>query len=120
MSLKPINRSPDLKRLRDEGYDIEVRSGFLIVKDVPYLNAKKEVQSGMLVSPLTMANDVTTEPDPHTLFFAGEYPCREDGTEIDQIRNDSTRRELVPGLTVNHQFSAKPQPTGKYADYYAK
>jgi hypothetical protein len=35
MSRRPINRSPDLKRLRDEGYDIEYRSGFLIVYGVP-------------------------------------------------------------------------------------
>jgi hypothetical protein len=37
MSRRPINRSLDLKRLRDEGYDIEYCSGFLIVHGVPYV-----------------------------------------------------------------------------------
>ena len=35
MSQLLISRSPDLARLREEGYDIEIRSGYLLVKDVP-------------------------------------------------------------------------------------
>ena len=32
---KPISRSADLMRLRNEGYDLEIRSDHLLVKDVP-------------------------------------------------------------------------------------
>lgn len=32
-----ISRSPDLLRLRDEGYEVEVRSGHLLVHNVPYV-----------------------------------------------------------------------------------
>ena len=39
MSQRPISRSRDLKRLRDEGYDLEIRSGYLLAKDVPYVNS---------------------------------------------------------------------------------
>ena len=36
MSPKRISRSPDLQRLWSEGFDIEIRSGHLLVKNVPY------------------------------------------------------------------------------------
>src|SRR5690349_16429802 len=44
MSRKLISHSADLKRLRQEGYDLETRGGFMLVKDVPYVNSKKEVK----------------------------------------------------------------------------
>ena len=46
-----INHSPDLKKLRDEGYDLEVRSGHLLVKDVRYVNSHKKVARGVLGAP---------------------------------------------------------------------
>src|SRR5690242_19173715 len=36
VSQQLISLSPDLKRLRDEGYNLEIRGGHLLVKDVPY------------------------------------------------------------------------------------
>ena len=72
MSRKPISHSPDLRRLRDEGYDIDVRSAYLIMRDVPYVNARREVKRGILVSTLRLAGDVTQQPDTHVAYFAGE------------------------------------------------
>jgi hypothetical protein len=120
MSQKPISHSPDLKRLRDEGYDLEIRSAYLLVKDVPYVNSSKQVKRGTLVSKLMLAGDVTVRPDNHVAHFMGEHPCREDGKEIDQIKSESARRELASDVVVDHRFSAKPQPSGFYEDYYAK
>jgi hypothetical protein len=118
MSRGLISHSPDLKKLRDEGYDLEVRAGHLLVKDVPYVNARREVKPGILVSTLTLAGDITTKPDNHVAYFIGDHPCRPDGTEIDQIKNPSGGRALAEGLVVNHTFSAKP--SDPYPDYYAK
>lgn len=118
MSGQPINHSPDLKRLRDEGYDIEVRDGHLLVKDVPYVNSQKEITYGTLVSPLRLSGDVTDPPDSHVVFFAGEYPCHKDGTEIAQIRHQTSRSEIIPGVTVDYSFSNKP--LDGYANYYDK
>lgn len=120
MSRKPISLSPDLKRLRDEGYDIEIRSGYLLVKDVPYVNAAREVKRGTLVSKLVLAGDVTVQPDSHVAYFMGEYPCHEDGHEIAKIKNQSNRQKLAENVEIDHTFSAKPQPTGRYRDYYVK
>jgi hypothetical protein len=109
-----------LKRLRDEGYNLEIRSGYLLVKDIPYVNSKKEIQRGILVSKLVLAGDVTTRPDDHVAHFMGDYPCRKDGKEIDQIKNQSGRRTLADGVVIDHTFSAKPKPSDFYEDYYTK
>jgi len=119
MSQQLINRSPDLRQMRDEGYDIEVRSSYLLVKNVPYVNSNKEIKFGTLVSTLTLAGDITTAPNNHVADFSGEYPCNKDGSEIHQIRNSSNRQQLDQDLVVEHRFSSKPL-SGRYKDYYEK
>jgi hypothetical protein len=120
MSNELINRSKDLKRLRDEGYSLTLKSGCLLVDDVPYVNAHKQVNDGVLVIKLTLAGDVTAKPDTHVAYFRGEYPCNADGNPIEAFRNASNRHEIAEGVIVDHTFSAKPQPTGQYEDYYAQ
>jgi hypothetical protein len=118
MSQLLINRSPDLKRLRDEGYEIEVRSNHLLVHSVPYMNAKGVVARGTLVSPLTLAGDVTTRPTDHIAYFIGEHPCRNDKTLIPQIKHQSNRSQLATDVCIDHSFSNKP--VEGYANYYEK
>jgi len=120
MSHKLISRSHDLKQLRDEGYDIEVRSNFLLINNVPYVNSSKEVKFGTLVSELTLTGDKTTKPSTHVALFAGDYPCNKDGLEINQIKHQSVNKTIDKDLVVNHSFSAKPKPDGAYKDYYHK
>lgn len=119
MSQRPISRSADLKRLRDEGFDLEVRSGCLLVKDVPYVNSRKEVQRGILVIKLVLADDQTGRPDTHVAYFSGEHPCNENGTEIEKIKHGGAN-SLAEGIAVNHSFSAKPKPDDFYLDYFAQ
>jgi hypothetical protein len=120
MSQRPINRSPDLKKLRDEGYNLEVRSGCLLVEDVPYVNSRKEIKRGILVIKLVLADDQTGRPDTHQAYFSGEHPCNENGTEIEKIKHGSGPNSLAEGVMVNHSFSAKPKPDDSYPDYYAQ
>ncbi len=118
MSQKLISRSADLSRLRAEGYSIEIRGGYLLVKDVPYVDHEKQVRRGSLVAKLVLAGDEVSVPDTHTIYFLGAYPHNADGTPIEKFRCNSKNKELCDGITVNHQFSAKPQPAGRYDDYY--
>jgi hypothetical protein len=120
MSHPLINRSPDLKKLQDEGYNLEIRCGFLLMKDVPYVNSRKEVRRGTLVTNLDLAGDVTSRPESHVAYFAGEHPCNANGTEITEIKHSSGERTLAEGVIVQHQFSAKPKPADAYPDHYAK
>jgi biotin operon repressor len=118
MSKQRIDRSPDLKRLRDEGYDIEVRERYLLVRSFPHLNAKKEVHYGTLVCALDWAGDVTTTPQTHAAFFIGETPCHETGRTLSEIIIGG-KQQLEPGLTVDHALSAKPVEGG-YPNFYEK
>jgi hypothetical protein len=118
MSQQLINRSTDLQRLLDDGYDVEIRSNYLLVKDVPYVNSQREIALGTLVSELSLAGDITTAPSSHIIYFTGSYPCNRDGSEIEQIRHQSTHKEIDRDFVVHHSFSSKP-PNG-YKDYYEK
>jgi len=50
MSQELISHSPDLKRLREEGYFVQIQGGFLLLRDVPYVNAQQQVRTGTLIS----------------------------------------------------------------------
>lgn len=120
MSHQLIDRSADLKQLRDEGYDIEIIDGYLVLRDVPYVNSNKEIARGILISKLTLANDTTASPDDHVMHFAGAYPCHQDGSPIERIRNGDVALKIGDAIVANHTFSAKPQPSGRYENYYTK
>lgn len=119
MSRRPIARSPHLAQLLAEGYNISVKAGHLVVRDVPYVNAEKSIQYGTLITALNLAGDVARQPHDHTMYFAGEYPCDRHGNPLEAIRNNSNTVQLAPGVTADHYFSAKP-PKGNYDDYYQK
>lgn len=118
MSQQLISRSPDLKRLRDEGYAVEVRSNHLLIHAVPYVNARCQVLLGVLVSELTLAGDATLRPATHLVHFIGEHPCTRDGVEIVQIKHESGTSVLAGDLVAQHSFSNKP--ADGYCDYYEK
>ena len=118
MSQKLFSLSPDLKRLRDEGYFVQIRGGFLIMRHVPYVDAQRQVRMGSLISSLTLAGDVTRVPDTHVAFFDGDYPCGADGVPIRQISHQSGDINLGNGVTAKHGFSSKP--ASGYTDYYHK
>jgi hypothetical protein len=118
MSPQLISRSLDLQRLREEGYEIEIRGGFVLAKNIPYVNERREVCIGTLVSELTLAGDVAAPPGNHVIYFAGAVPCTKDGTALSQIVNASGEIELSGEIRVQHTFSSRP-PNG-YRDYYDK
>ncbi|WP_207485443.1 ThiF family adenylyltransferase [Arenibaculum pallidiluteum] len=119
MSPAPFSRSADLKRLRDEGYFVRIQGGFLVMREVPYVDGQRQVRTGTLISSLTMAGDETRSPDTHVVYFDGDYPCRADGTPIQGISHQTnTVLSLGHGLTARQAFSSKPD-TG-YTDYYHK
>lgn len=62
MSHPLISRSLDLKRLQDDGYEVEVRSDHLLLNHIPYVTENRNIKHGTLVSELTLAGDITTKP----------------------------------------------------------
>lgn len=118
MLQQQINRSPDLKQLRDEGFEIEVKGGHLIVHHIPYVNSQREVKFGKLITTLSLNNDVTIKPDNHVINFMGEHPCNNDGSIITAIQHSQLNQQLFDGIVLNYSFSNKP-PNG-YDNYFHK
>lgn len=124
MLATPINLSPDLQRLQNEGYEIEIRRGIgvhLLLHNLPYVNSQRQVLRGTLVTPLSLNNDMTITPlDNHQTWFIGEHPCNNDGSEIFGIKHGSQKQDLGDAIMVDHSFSSKPRNGAKYSDYYSK
>ncbi|MGJ8677072.1 MAG: ThiF family adenylyltransferase [Akkermansiaceae bacterium] len=120
MSQEPFNHSPDLQRLREEGFYVQILGGFLLLKDIPYVDSNSNVKRGTLISQLALSGDVAQPPNPHTIYFVGAYPCGADGVPIRQLKHSSKHFDLGGGLTAQHQFSCKPADTGRYIDYFEK
>ena len=62
------------------------------MREVPYVNARREVLTGMLISSLNMAGDQTQPPDTHVVQFDGDCPCDADGNEIEGIGRNSRKQ----------------------------
>src|SRR5690242_13854492 len=114
-----INHSADLKRLKDEGYGIQIKGGLLIVHQIPYVNSKGEIAYGKLVSELELSSTTQTgPPKTHVINFSGEFPCFPDGTPITALKHGAEIKEITKGITVNFSFSNKPGRD--YVDYHEK
>ena len=124
MSTELITSSGDLSRLRNEGYDIEVKDACLLVRDIPYLNNKCEIRTGVLISDLDLSGDRTAKPRKHTIFFTGGYPHRQDGSKITGIQCNEFPDKTLAGYKIRYEFSAyKTVGNGQrvaYDDYYDK
>lgn len=118
MSLQPISRSEDLRRLVEQGFELDIRGAHLLIRHVPYVNAQREVQYGTLAMELTLAGDTTVRPGTHVALFEGDQPCDAQGQPLSKMINGSQNLDLGNGVTALHQFSAKPP--GGYRDYEHK
>jgi hypothetical protein len=116
MSPSPISRSDDLARLREDGYEVAVRAGYLLVTHVPYVTPDRRVDYGTLVVVLTLSGDVTTTPLDHIAYFVGQAPSTPEGQPLSKVINTSQRFELGDGIVADHLFSSKPD--SGYSDYY--
>jgi molybdopterin/thiamine biosynthesis adenylyltransferase len=118
MSSELISRSPDLGRLESEGYEIEVRDGYLLLRHVPYVTSACKVEFGTLVSELTLAGGRTTRPSNHVTQFIGSHPCNRDGSLIKGLQAGEGVQRLSPGIEIHRTFSNKPAEG--YPDYFEK
>lgn len=113
-----IDHSPDLKKLRDEGFEIRIESNHILISSIPYVNSNNEINFGTLVSTLTVAGNKTGRPDNHVAYFIGEQPCNKDGSIITALVHGQSKSVLAGGIEIDRSFSNKP-PNG-YSDYYQK
>lgn len=116
MSRQPIDLSPDLQKLQNEGYNIDVQAGYLLIREVPYVNGNRELKEGILISQLELSNNRTNKPTDHTTFWIGEHPCHSNGSIITAIQNGAVDVTIVDDIKASFRFSAKAD----YRDYHHK
>lgn len=113
-----VARSDDLVRLIDEGFDIEVRGGSLLVHHVPYVTSAGEVDYCILHSELTTNGERTVQPGRHELWVIGDIPHDHQGKKLSIVIEEGAI-DCGNGLTASCRLSGKlhhePPP-----DYYVK
>lgn len=118
MSPLLLVRSPDLRRLREEGYEVSVSpENQLVVDHIPCVTSEGNVAYGSIVSELNLSGDQTGPPSDHVVQFVGPMPCDRNGRPLPHSNGSGTTRlrgESVP----SHSFSSKPNPM--FANYYDK
>jgi hypothetical protein len=107
-------------RLLDKGYALRYDSEYLVVRDIPYLDAQKALQVGAIVTKLVFVDKVHVQQQDHQIFFAGSVPYGLDGQPIPNLGGGPTPLTLdKPDVVVERSFSNKP-PSGSFPDFFAK
>lgn len=115
-----LSRSPDLKQLRDEGYEVAITEhGHLVISHVPYIGIDRKISFGQLVSTLNVVGDVAQYAGDHPAFFVGGTPCDRNGAPLTALINQpDLNRALEEGLVAAVGMSSKP--ADNYQDYHHK
>ncbi|MFF9150338.1 ThiF family adenylyltransferase [Streptomyces sp. NPDC014861] len=115
MSTALLARDPDLSRLLDDGYDITLAAGHIIVR-IPYVTENRTVERGFLAHPVTVAGDRFVSGTDHRIWFGGSTPCDEHGHPLTLATPDA--RAITDGMQAGFMLSSKPP--GGYPDQYTK
>ncbi|MEU9074441.1 ThiF family adenylyltransferase [Kitasatospora sp. NPDC048538] len=117
MSTALLARDPDLARLLDDGYDVVVHGGHIIVRHIPYVTEDRTVEHGFLTYPVTVSGDRLVSGTDHRIWFSGSAPCDEHGRPLALASPEL--REIAEGMRADFMLSSKPGPDG-YPDEYTK
>ncbi|RZB19606.1 ThiF family adenylyltransferase [Streptomyces sp. F001] len=112
-----LARDPDLTRLLDDGYDVVVHAGHIVVRHIPYVTENRTVEHGFFAYPVTISGDRLVSGTDHRIWFSGSAPCDEHGRPL-ALANPETR-VIAEGMQANFMLSSKPSPDG-YPDEYTK
>lgn len=112
-----VVRSPDLARLVEEGYDLELRDTNFLVHHIPYVTADRRVQYGILISELSVNGERTVRPGRHEMWLAGDVPHDHLGNRLPILLTEAPF-DFGGGL-LGQRMSAKRRDQHP-DDYYIK
>ena len=123
MYQKLVSHNEDIRRLTEKGYAVGFDSNYMIIRDVPYLNERQQLETGAIVTKLVFVDQNQVVQDDHQIFFAGSLPHNIDGAPIPNLGGGPTQLALSVACTdvvVQRSFSNKPRAAGKFEDFYEK
>jgi len=104
-----VNHNQDIRELFEKGYALSIDSGYLVIRDVPYLDEQKNRHDGAIVSKLIFVDDKHVKQEDHQIFFCGSHPCQIDGSLIKNLGGGVTNLQLTSSdVVVQRSFSNKP------------
>lgn len=115
------SRNPDLKALLERGFALAIDSNYLVVRDIPYLDATGKVQRGAMVAKLVLEDNVTVRPEDHTIFWSGPRPFGLDGQVVRGLGGGDAQLVLSKScsdVVVQQRFSHKPKEKGEFRAYF--
>lgn len=118
-----VNHNSDMRRLVEKGYAVTIDGGYLVIRDIPYLDAQKQLQWGAIVAKLEFVDRLTVKQDDHQIWFGGLVPHGLDGLPIPNLGGGPASLPLSEGsedVVVQRRFSNKPKDAGKFADFFEK
>lgn len=124
MSSSPTVPDGPVAQLLDDGYDVVLHKGYLVVRRLPYLAAHGQALDrklvvhgdGQLILPINESSgELTDAIGDHQIWFAGYEPHDERGTSL----GGANEGDLGDGLIRNYTMSFKP-PGGVYQGIYHK
>lgn len=120
MFQKLVSHNDDIRRLVEKGYAVGFDSGYMIVRDVPYLDASRAYQLGAIVTKLVFTDNEHVRQDDHQIFFAGSHPYNMDGSQIGNLAGGPTTLTLsaeASDVVVQRRFSNKPRVNGQLVGF---
>lgn len=116
MLASQIAPDPHIQRLVDEGHQVTIDGGFLIVDRIPYVTSARDVAWGALICPYRNVYGVPQLDNDHQCWFTGSMPHQADGTSLEYPLAAREEAQPVAGRPVRIRFSNKPEPIGNFFD----
>ena len=123
MFQKLVSHNEDIRRLVEKGYAVAFDSNCMVIRDIPYLDGQKKLQSGAIVTKLVFVDQERVTQDNHVIYFAGSIPHNLDGTPIPNLGGGTAQillSEACSDVVVQRSFSNKPRVNGKFKDFFEK
>jgi hypothetical protein len=118
-----VSHNADLRQLVEKGFAVAIDGGYLVVRDIPYLDDRKQLQWGAFAAKLEFVDQLTVKQDDHQVWFAGSVPYGLDGAPVPNLGGGPTPLalgETSKDVIVQRRFSNKPKATGAFANFFDK
>lgn len=115
-----IALDPSISPLIEQGYEVAVLNGHLLVLNIPYVDSAKKVRRGILVCNLGTTSSPLGKPPHHQAWFVGEIPSYASGQPMEALIHQRGPITLWSGFTACVYFSNKPHGTTHFATYADK
>ena len=123
MFQKLVSHNEDIRHLVEKGYAISFDSNYMVIRDIPYLDSDRQLQTGAIVTKLEFVDQKRVTQHNHQVSFAGGPPCDIDGVAIPNLGDTPHNLALSENcndIVVQRIFSNKPKNNGKFADFREK